>query len=426
MSRLFPRHAEPAGSIARSARGSALQPAGRCAVTPGGRSSCVPAWRSALLLALLAATGLSSLACGRGEEPPAAPAPLSVGPEDVTRVVQARLTAGPSLAGALTARRTATVRSQVTGPVVEVRAEQGQRVSRGDVLVRVDTAGIADAATSARLGVVSARANLEVARRQEERQRALLAAGAVSQREVEAAAQAAESARAAVAQAEAQLAAAQKQLASTAARAPFDGVVSERPVSIGDVVQPGTELVTVIDPSLLQLEATIPAEQLGRVSVGQPLQFTVDGYPGRAFEGTVARINPAADPATRQVRVYAELPNPAGALQPLVAGLYAEGRIATQSRVALTAPGEAIDRRLGRPAVLRVRDGKVERVEVALGLSDPRADRVELRSGVAAGDVLLVGPAREITPGTAVLLTAGDRRGAPVARDAPAAGASAS
>ena len=132
------------------------------------------------------------------------------------------------------------------------------------------------------------------------------------------------------------------------------------------------------------------------------MQFTVNGYPGRAFEGQITRINPAADPATRQVRVYAEIPNPGN---DLVAGLFAEGRIASQSRVGLTVPAAAIDRRMQRPAVLVVREGKVQRVDVELGIEDEREQRVEVRKGVHEGEVVLRGGAQEIAPGTPVRLS---------------------
>jgi RND family efflux transporter MFP subunit len=177
-------------------------------------------------------------------------------------------------------------------------------------------------------------------------------------------------------------------------------VVSERPVSAGDVVQPGTSLYTVVDPSSLQLEAAIPAEQLASLKVGSPVRFTITGYGDRAFKGSITRINPSADPTTRQVRVYAEVPNPGD----LVAGLYAEGRVESESRHGLTLPMAAIDRRMAKPAVLLVRDGKVARVDVELGLADEKAQRVEVLRGVAAGDVVLLGAAQEIAPGTPVTL----------------------
>jgi len=245
-----------------------------------------------------------------------------------------------------------------------------------------------------------------VVRREAERQRILVKAGAVAQRQVETAQQVAVAAAATLAQAQAAAASASKQLAYTAITAPFDGIVSDRPVSAGDAVQPGAALYTVVDPASLELAAAIPAEQLGAVRVGAPVDFTVTGYGGRTFRGAITRINPSADPGTRQVRVYAAIPNPGNVL---VAGLYSEGRIESESRTGLVLPAAAIDRRRLRPAVLAVRDGKVARVEIELGLADERAQKVEVRRGVAAGDVVLVGAAQEIAPGTRVELPAAVR-----------------
>ena len=208
-------------------------------------------------------------------------------------------------------------------------------------------------------------------------------------------------AQAALAQARSQLASAEKQLGYTVVTAPFAGVVSERPVSAGDVVQPGTALYTVVDPSSLQLEAAIPAEQLGALKVGSPVEFTVTGYADRTFRGLISRINPSADPTTRQVRVYAEIPNTGN---DLVAGLYAEGRVESESRNGLTLPTAAIDRRMAKPAVLLVRDGKVARVDVELGLVDDRSRRSRSAPASQAGDVVLLGAAQEIAPGTPVTL----------------------
>ncbi|HEX4966030.1 MAG TPA: efflux RND transporter periplasmic adaptor subunit, partial [Thermoanaerobaculia bacterium] len=288
------------------------------------------------------------------------------------------------------------------GAVLETYVQPGQAVRRGQVLARLDTTSLTDAFTSAQAAVENARNSLAVAEREAQRQKTLEAAGAVAQRNVEMAQQTAVAAQATLAQTRSQLAGAAKQLANARVTSPFAGVVSERPVSPGDVVQPGTALFTVVDPSILQLQASVPAEQLATLHVGSPLDLNVTGYAGRVFRGSISRINPSADPATRQVRVYAEIPNPGGTL---VTGLYAEGRVESESRTALTLPVAAIDRRLMKPAVLRVREGKVERVEVELGLIDDKEQRVEVKRGVAAGDVVLLGSAQEIAPGTAVRLS---------------------
>lgn len=354
-----------------------------------------------LIPALLALSLLTG--CGRGKEQEAQepPPPIVLGPADTAVVLRGPIQTGPALTGTLTAERQATVRAQISANVLETYAEAGQPVRGGEALARLDTAALRDALASAQSAVTNARSSLALAEREEARQRTLAQAGAVAERNVETAHQQTVAARAALAQARAQLASAQEQLGNTRLAAPFSGIVSEKLVSGGDVVQPGTALYTVVDPSSLLLEASIPAEQLSALRIGAPIEFTVNGFSGRTFRGQVTRINPSADPATRQVRVYAEIPNTAGEL---VAGLFAEGRVATESRTALTLPTDAIDRRMAKPAVLAVRNNRVERIEVELGLLDEREQRVEVRTGVRQGDVVLRSAAQGITPGTPVQL----------------------
>jgi RND family efflux transporter MFP subunit len=176
-------------------------------------------------------------------------------------------------------------------------------------------------------------------------------------------------------------------------------MVSERSASAGDVMQPGSEMFTIVDPSSMRLEASVPAEALSALRVGDPVEFTVNAYPDRTFSGRVERINPSADPATRQVRIYVAIPNVGGRL---VAGLFAEGRVATDARSAAVVPQNAVDVRGIRPTVLRVKSGRAERVEVELGLEDEATERVEVRSGLAAGDTVLLGAALGVTPGSQV------------------------
>jgi multidrug efflux pump subunit AcrA (membrane-fusion protein) len=163
------------------------------------------------------------------------------------------------------------------------------------------------------------------------------------------------------------------------------------------------ELLTIVDLSTLELEGAVPSEQLGAVRVGLPVEFQVKGIPNRTFTGHISRINPSADPVTRQIEVFAEIPNPEqNNAQTLVEGLYAEGRLASVQRVGLAVLSAAIDRRMSQPAVVRVRNNIVERVPVTLGIVDDRNDRVEITSGVEAGDVLLVGASQQLAPGTRV------------------------
>lgn len=356
------------------------------------------------LVTLAAASALLALgACKKGtpeaDAASAKAAGMTIGTENIAVVTTGQVMSGPTLSGSLTAEREATVRAQVGGSVLQTYAEQGQRVGSGQLLARIDASGLQDAFLAARAAVASASSTADIANRELGRSQKLFAAGAVAERDLEQARRSSIAANAALSDARARLANAQKQLSNTRIVSPISGVVSERPVSAGDVVQPGAALFTVVDPSSMRLEAAIPAEQLTSVRIGVPVTFTANGYPDRTFIGHVTRINPMADPATRQVRIIASIPNASGTL---VGGLFATGRLASESKSGLTAPAAAIDTRSTIPAVLRIRQGKVERVPVQLGLKDEGAERVEITSGVQAGDTLLLGAAQGISAGTIV------------------------
>ena len=364
------------------------------------RTSNVTARRTLLALLLLAPAGLA--ACGgesneaRAENTPSA---MTVGRENVAVVSLGDLVTGPTISGSLEPQLDATVRAEVSGTVLEVHVDDGESVTKGTPLLRIDDSVLRDAFLSARSAMRTAEQAAVVARRNAERSEKLAAAGAIAERDLEQARWNAMNAESGLADARARLANAQQALAKARVRAPFTGIVSDRIVSAGDVVSPGTALVTVVDPATMRLEGSVPADQLATIRVGAPVQFTVNGYPGRDFTGEVDRINPTADPATRQVRVYVSLPNTD---RRLVSGLFAEGRINSTTVKGLVAPAAALDERGLRPAVTRIKQGKAERVEVTLGLRDPEAEVVEIKAGLTPGDTVLLGAARGISAGTPV------------------------
>jgi membrane fusion protein (multidrug efflux system) len=328
---------------------------------------------------------------------------IMVGPENFAVATTGAIMSGPSLSGTLEPEREAVLRAQVQGSVLQTYADQGQAVNAGTVLARIDASGIQDAYTSARAGVVAARNSADIAARDLARNEKLLSAGAIAERDIEQSRRASIAAQAALEDANSRLATAEKAFRSTTVTSPFGGVVSERPVSAGDIVQPGTPLFTVVDPSSMRLEASVPAEQLSSIRVGVPVLFTVSGYPGREFVGHIVRVNPTADPTTRQVRIYVSIPN---AGRTLVGGLFATGRMSTASRTGLVVPTTAVDVRGTAPSVVRVKGGKAEKVQIQIGVTDKASETVEVLSGLQAGDTLLLGAAQGITPGTPVRVSA--------------------
>ena len=362
--------------------------------------------KNSLAVALTVLALGTAWACSRSssaEEAPKEAAPVVVGPENIVLATADTIRTGPSISGTVDAERTATLRAEITAQVTAVLVEPGTPVLGGQVLVRLDASGIHDQFLSAQSALRSAEASADLAKSDLARDQRLADAGALAQRQLEATRRSALQSEAAQADARARFATAGLAQRRTEIRAPFPGIVAARPTRAGDMVSPGNVIVTVVDPSSLRLEAQVPVDQLAALKVGTPVLFTVSGYEGRQFRGTVARISPAVDPTTRQVPIVVRLPNNGGSL---VSGLFIEGRVATKSRAGVTVPTLALDQRGLRPVVYRIKGGRVEKVEVTLGFEDAVAERTEVLTGLSAGDTLVVGSAQGLPAGTPVRVTA--------------------
>ena len=326
----------------------------------------------------------------------------TIGPENIAVARTDTLRSGPPISGTLVAERDARIRSELAGAVQQTYVESGQRVDAGTVMARIDDAAVRDAEMSAKSALTQALVAAEQAARELQRAKTLLAAGAIAERDVEAAERGNLIAQSALADVKARLASAEKSMRNTVIRAPFAGVVSEKTVSPGDIVSPGTALFTVIDPRSLRLEASVPTSALSDVRVGAPVTFTVNGFEDRTLLGRITRVSPTVDPQTKQVRLMASVPTAKGLL---VAGLFVEGRVAAEKRVGVMVPEQAIDQTAMRPYVVRLKGGKVERIDVELGVRDEAASAFEVRSGIASGDTVLLGAARGITLGSSVVVS---------------------
>lgn len=334
-------------------------------------------------------------------------APVQIDSTLIAVVDSVTLEDGPAISGHLVAERTAQLRPQVAGAVLRVLVREGESVRAGQLLAVIDTTVLADQLGSARAALRSADQAVTTAERNSDRAERLLSEGAIAPRDAEAARDALAQAEAGRQEARARLAAAEQQLAHALVRAPFDGVVSQLPVSVGDIVSPAgaTALAVVVDPRVLELDGTVPASNLGDIAVGTPVEFRLSAAPERRQRGQVVRINPAIDPATGQVRLYVRLPNDAGRL---AVGMFAEGRVLIASRRAPAVPLDAIDPRATSPGVRRVRHDSVVMAPVTFGLRDDMAGWVEVVSGLTVGDTVLVGGARGTPIGARVSIVSTD------------------
>jgi RND family efflux transporter MFP subunit len=258
------------------------------------------------------------------------------------------------------------------------------------------------AAASATADVATARMAVAVAVAESSRAEALFREGAIARRDHENALLATESARARFALAEAQAASAADRLATATVRAPVGGVVSVRHVQTGDRADFNAPVVSIVDNGVLQLEASVEAQWLRELRVGRPVRLTVSQLPGDTIMGRIARINPTADPATRQVRIYVDVPNGHGRL---VGGLFVSGfAVIAEARDAVAVPQAAV-RTEGvdqATVIYVVAGGRVARRPVTVGLRDPVRGFVQITHGIAAGDTVVVGPVDALGEGTRI------------------------
>lgn len=347
---------------------------------------------------LLLLTGCGSDAST--EKPTEEPAVILL-PEDLAIVRTQPISTGPRISGTLTAAETATLRAESAGSVVDVQAEIGDHVKKGALLAKIESQVASSAYVSTQSAVLSAQQDASNARREVERVKRLNEAGAVSPHDVEAAEAGLAAAEARLAGAKAQEAQMGEQVGNATLRSPIDGIVSQRAVGLGDIVSPGMPLFTIIEPSSLRLEGAVPAASATSLAIGTPVKFEVQGFEGKPFDGKIERISPAVDPMTRQIPILVGIPNPEGRL---LAGLFAEGRVATETHEALVVPAGAVDLAGLRPSVLRLKDDAIELVEIDIGIHDTEDELVEVKSGLQEGDKLVMQGKGDVKAGARVEL----------------------
>jgi membrane fusion protein (multidrug efflux system) len=349
-------------------------------------------WASAL-------AALCLFACGRGDDeggfqmPPPVVEVVTVEPETVRDTI--------TLVGQLESESSVEVRPELDGIIESIDFVEGQTIKKGELLI-----SLRDAEQAAHVREAKARAKLaeEIFRR----------ISALAQKEVSAQAEYDKaSAELEVARAEVQLR--EVELAKTKVRAPFDGVVGARRVSPGERVRRSTVLVRIDAVDRLQLVFAVPEIGVPFVRAGMPVKISVKPFPEIRFDGEVFFVSPTLDSSTRRLTLKAWVPNPDRKLQP---GLFAQLEVQLAKREnALVVPDAAILVDQTGSFVWRVApDGTASRAPIEVGLR--KAARVEVASGLSAGDRIVSAGTQKVTEGGPVVI-AGDGPPPPVAERKP-------
>lgn len=332
---------------------------------------CVP-----LLIAALAAGCVSEADSHAHNGPPAVTVEMyTVEPQAIRDVVD--------FVGALEAQESVAIRSETEGVIDTVEAEEGHEVDAGALLFR-----LRDAEERARAN--EAQARLVLAGEEYRRAEVLAKKNALSQAELD-------RARAELRVAEAQRNRREVELKRTEIRAPFAGVLGARLVSPGDRVDPDIDLVRLDAVDTLRLVFSLPEIALSLAEIGTTLDIKVVPYPNEAFSGEVYFVAPTLDARNRRLLIKALVDNPDHRLRP---GMFANIRLEVAHKDdALVVPEAAIAYDADGTFVWRVRaDGTPERVPIETGIR--RGNRVEITSGLKAGDRIVSGGTHKVNPGS--------------------------
>lgn len=338
----------------------------------------------------LAAAGLA-LVLAACDAPTTPPAPRAPSPPLATAVADLREVDITTTAEAVVeAVRQSTVAAQVSGRIVDIRFDVGDRVQKGDVILRIDERAAAQAVAASEAQVREAEAALVNARAQYERTRQLVAQKFVSQ--------------AALDKAEADFKAAESRMKATLAGAgaaatersfttivaPYSGIVSGRHVQLGEMAAPGKPLLTGFDPSTLRVVATVASAQVSAIQSGARARIEVPSL-GRWVEVKSITVVPSADPRTHTTQVRLDLPADARGLLP---GVFARAHFVTGKAARLMVPRSAVLQRSEVTAVYVVgADARPMLRQVRLGTASDESS-VEVLSGLRPGEKVAVEPVK--------------------------------
>ena len=336
-------------------------------------------WQHAAPVARSPANSATASAAASGSD---AGGPAAV---EVARVESRSLEDDVTTVGSLRARQGVMLRPEVSGRIATLGFADGRRVRRGQLLVQLDD-------TLQRAQLQQAQAQASIARTNLQRNRELAAQGFVSQSAVDQSA-------AGLEVAEAQVALARAQASRMRIVAPFDGIAGIRLVDVGDYVKDGADIVAIEDVGTMFVDFRLPERSLGRLEVGQAVDVSLDGVPGRRYRGRVDALDAQVDANGRSLLVRARLDNVDGTLR---AGMFARARIVFAVRErALLVPEEALVPLAGKQYIVKVIDGPngkvTQRIEAKLGLRVP--GKAEILEGLAPNDVI-------VTAGQAKLMRA--------------------
>lgn len=305
-------------------------------------------------------------------------------PVELTEVRRGNIDTFLETTTTLEARNSATLVSRAAGQVIDVLAEEGQWVNKGDVLAKLDD-------TEKRLAVERTQLGYEVAQRELERGQQLQSKDYLSEKELD-------DLELELRNADVALQQARYELSQTRLVAPFSGRVTRRSINLGEHVTVGQPCYEMVDFDPLRARLYFPERDLSRVRVGQEAELTMDTHPGEVFKAVVSVVNPVVDKSNGTFRVTLELPNKGGMLRP---GTFTRVRLRTGSfENTLLLPRRGVMTEDGEAFVYVANGDSVNKVPITLGAIEH--DTAQVLTGLDEGDSVVTVGQGGLKPGAKI------------------------
>ena len=339
---------------------------------------------------------------------------LNIPATDWLTVQRRTLNVGVPISGSLTAVESAIVKARVPGELRDLQVREGDSVSQGQIIARVDATEAEARHRQARLQAEAARAQVTINQRQYDNNRALVDQGFISATALATSQANLQAAQANHAAALAAQDGARKTLDDTVLRSPIHGQVARRMAQNGERVNVEAPVIEVVNMEALELEAQLPANDSAKIQVGQSARLALDGADdSQIVTARVVRINPVAAAGNRAVPVYLRIEDtpPDITLRP---GMYVQGQIQTGTVSALAVPLLSIRTDQPLPYVQAVQDSKVIHQQVKMGIQSQDEGQTWVAvEGIAQDTPILAGSAGGVPAATVVQLQASTGSSAP-------------
>ena len=325
-------------------------------------------------------------------------------PQEIFKVTPIELKQTMALSGALRAVDQASVKARVAAEVREVLVREGESVTAGQILVRMDASEFQARVDQAKGNLHAMRAQLEIASKNRDNNRALLDKGFISRAAFDNTASQFAAAQANVESAQGALDIVQKLLNDSVVRAPISGLIAVRNVQPGEKVSTDYKLLDIVNLKKMECEALVPTSDIPKIKIGQSVLLHIEGLT-EEFIGNVTRINPATQAGSRSIAIYIQVANPQDMLK---VGMFADAQLVLRTKAnAIAIPQTAVHKESSGAYVYALEKNLIVRKNITLGQEGRSGEvaLIEITSGLNVEDQIVKTDMGNLRPGTAVRMT---------------------